>query len=161
MTRPPAKPSPTVHLTARTLITLLAAIVTIARLARTEITAGERVAEGQPLVRLIATDAEARADALRQEVACLERRIAAAQSALIALRSGSRDLVGAARTAFDVRVASDASAAAQRDLLLSGMVELRDDLASLDARSGQIAQSVAASQAEADLAALSESFTGR
>ena len=132
--------SPTAHVTAAVLVTLIASIVVGASVAETEIVArglgravpasrvqlvqpqvagriaaievapGDAVEEGQPLVRLVTTDAEA----LRGELAREERRVAAARAALAALGADPAAPAERAAAAFD-RAVPGARDALQRE----------------------------------------------
>ena len=171
--------SPTAHVTVAVLVTLIVSIVVGASVAKTEIVArglgravpasrvqlvqpqvagriasievapGDAVEEGQPLVRLVTTDAEARREALRGELAREERRVAAARAALAALGADPAAAAERAAAAFD-RAVPGARDALQRELMLAEMAELADGLRALDAEAERVARGVEALEAQAD-----------
>lgn len=160
--------SPTLHLTVLVLVAILIAIVAGASVAKTEIIArgqgravpvsrvqtvqpqtagrikgievrnGEAVERNQPLVRLAATDAEARLDALRLAYHREERRMGAAKAALVALDGDPMNAPSRAIELYQEAIGDDAHAVEsseplQRDLMEAELEGLSDALRKLDA----------------------------
>lgn len=180
MTRPIRHASPTAHLTAFVLVSLIAAIVIGATVAKTEIIAkapgrvvpasrvqtvqplvagrvasievasGDAVTEGQPLLRLVTTDAEARVEALHLAEARERRRIAAARAALEAMRREPSAMISEALARFDAALPDAAAGPLQREVLAAEMTELSDGLAAIEANGRRIAEGIAALTAQAD-----------
>lgn len=173
--------SPTAHITAAVLVTLLITIVTGTSVARTEIIAkgqgrvvpasrvqavqpqvsgriatievlpGDAVAEGQPLVKLATTDAEAGVEGLRLALAREVRRIVAARAALAATEAkDSFGILDNAQAVFDRATPDDGAGNLQRELLTTEIVELTDGLAALDADALRVGQGVAALTAQVE-----------